>query len=187
MATDNAASALGRILEHHGDAVDGAAVAAAWVAALPLKADTVEALPMHDLLVRLLEVGARAGRGPWLCTCLARCTQQPARRTQPLCAALSATLSATRLKACLPPCLQARDARVLGAGNQAVPHLVGAMVAVLGRGTKLVAGDVGLRMAALLQQLQAAVPAEVATQAVARLNSKQQARLQAYMSGSVPE
>eukprot|EP00955_Chlamydomonas_euryale_P025523 269296-Chlamydomonas_euryale.AAC.1 len=43
MATDNAVSTLGKILEFHSDAVDAAAVAAAWLGALPLTADHVEA------------------------------------------------------------------------------------------------------------------------------------------------
>lgn len=46
MATDNAVSALGRLLLHHGPALGpdgGAAAAGLWVSNLPLKADTVEA------------------------------------------------------------------------------------------------------------------------------------------------
>ncbi len=36
------------------DSLDSAAVASAWLNALPLTADAVEAVAQHDLLVRLL-------------------------------------------------------------------------------------------------------------------------------------
>ena len=55
MATDNAISALGALLAHHSDVLDGDAVAAAWVAALPVKADAVEATRAHAQLVAALE------------------------------------------------------------------------------------------------------------------------------------
>jgi hypothetical protein len=66
MATDNAVSALGRLMEHHSEALgeNALAVADAWVAALPLKVDTMEASAMHELLVRLLEVRVRLVQGP---------------------------------------------------------------------------------------------------------------------------
>ncbi len=135
MATDNAVSALGRLLEHHSDTLNGAAMAEAWVAALPLKADAVEACSMHELLVRLLE---------------------------------------------------AQDARVLGPGGKHVPHLIGAMVFILGRGTEFVNADVGPRMVRLLQALQPQAQ-EAAAAAFAGLSEKQKARFQAWMAGQVPE
>ncbi|GFR44315.1 hypothetical protein Agub_g5527 [Astrephomene gubernaculifera] len=58
MATDNAVSALGRILAHHGEALGadgGAALAALWVGNLPLKVDLVEATAMHEQLVQMCE------------------------------------------------------------------------------------------------------------------------------------
>ncbi|KAK9821719.1 hypothetical protein WJX81_003315 [Elliptochloris bilobata] len=55
LATENAVAALGRVLERHGDAVDGAAVGSAWLAALPLVEDRVEARVTHAQLVRLVE------------------------------------------------------------------------------------------------------------------------------------
>jgi len=48
-------AALGRVLERHGDAVDGAAIGSAWLAALPLVEDKVEARATHAQLVRLVE------------------------------------------------------------------------------------------------------------------------------------
>lgn len=64
MATDNAVSALGKILEFHGEAVDAAAVAGAWLGALPLTADAVEGVVQHELLVRLLEAQDPRVLGP---------------------------------------------------------------------------------------------------------------------------
>jgi hypothetical protein len=64
MATDNATSALGALLQHHSDVLDGDAMAGAWVAALPIKGDAVEAVRAHAQLVAMLEVGGR-GRGAW--------------------------------------------------------------------------------------------------------------------------
>jgi hypothetical protein len=56
MATDNAISALGALMEHHSDVLDGMALGEAWVGALPVKADAVEACKNHDMLLRLVEV-----------------------------------------------------------------------------------------------------------------------------------
>jgi len=135
MATDNAVSALGRILEFHGDAVDGAMVAGAWLGALPLTGDAVEAVVQHAFLVRLLE---------------------------------------------------ARDARLLGPNNANLPKIVSIAVQVLGHGTRYIAGDVGLRLAAQLHQLQGMVPADVAAGALAALSEKQRGNCQTFMSGQVP-
>ncbi|KAG1673229.1 hypothetical protein FOA52_013109 [Chlamydomonas sp. UWO 241] len=132
MATDNAVSTLGKILEYHSDVIDSAAVAAAWLAALPLTADHVEAQGQHALLMRLLE---------------------------------------------------AREPNV----SSNLPKVAAVLVRVLGGGTRLITGDVGLRAAALLTQLQASVPAEVITAAGAALSAKQQAAFQVYMTGVVPE
>ena len=55
LATENAVAALGRVLDRHGDAVDGAMVASAWLSALPLVEDRVEARATHAQLVRLVE------------------------------------------------------------------------------------------------------------------------------------
>ncbi|PNH09582.1 Importin-5 [Tetrabaena socialis] len=58
MATDNAVSALGRILAHHAEALGpdgGAAYAALWLGSFPLKADAVEATAMHEQLVQMCE------------------------------------------------------------------------------------------------------------------------------------
>lgn len=62
MATDNAISTLGLLLQHHSDVLDGEAMAAAWVAALPIKGDAVEGVRAHAQLVAMLEVGG-VGRG----------------------------------------------------------------------------------------------------------------------------
>jgi hypothetical protein len=61
MATDNAIAALGALLQHHAPALDADALGAAWVAALPIKGDAVEAVRAHKQLVAMMEV--RAGRG----------------------------------------------------------------------------------------------------------------------------
>ncbi|KAK9810031.1 hypothetical protein WJX72_003666 [[Myrmecia] bisecta] len=55
MATDNAISSLGKILEHHPSMVDGAALGATWVNSLPLTSDVVEAKAVHAQLVRFIE------------------------------------------------------------------------------------------------------------------------------------
>lgn len=71
MATDNAVSALGALLAHHSDVLDGDALAAAWVAGLPIKGDAVEAVRAHAQLVALLEVRRGAtGGGGWRRVCL---------------------------------------------------------------------------------------------------------------------
>jgi len=57
MATENAISALGKILEFSSEGIDANAVAGAWLAALPLTCDRVEAQQQHHFLVRLLEAG----------------------------------------------------------------------------------------------------------------------------------
>lgn len=136
MASDNAVSALGKLLEFHSDVVDGAAVASSWVNYLPLTADAIEAQSQHEMLVKLME---------------------------------------------------AHDRRILGENNQHMPKLVSIMVVVLGRGTELIAGEVGLRMAALLHQLQHAGPgAELVPIEFAKLTPKQQATFGTYMSGQIP-
>uniref|UniRef100_A0A7R9V0M6 TOG domain-containing protein n=1 Tax=Chlamydomonas euryale TaxID=1486919 RepID=A0A7R9V0M6_9CHLO len=133
MATDNAVSTLGKILEFHSDAVDAAAVAAAWLGALPLTADHVEAQSQHELLVRLLE---------------------------------------------------ARDPRV----SSSLPGVAAILVRVLGGGTRLCSADVGKRGAALLaEMLSMPVPADAIATAGAAMTPKQQAALQAYMAGGVPD
>lgn len=55
MATDNAVSTLGKIVQHHADTIDSAAALEVWVNALPLKADFAEAEVQHSMLVKLLE------------------------------------------------------------------------------------------------------------------------------------
>ncbi len=54
-ATDNAVAALGKVLEFHGECVDGGAVGGLWVNALPLQNDVAEAKYAHAQLVRMLE------------------------------------------------------------------------------------------------------------------------------------
>jgi hypothetical protein len=46
-------------------------------------------------------------------------------------------------------------------GNVQLPKIVAVGVTILGRGTRLVSGEVGLRLAAQLHSLQASVPPEV--------------------------
>ena len=58
-ATDNAVSALGKVLEHCGDCADGATLGETWVGALPLTADVVEARIVHEQLVRFVETSDR--------------------------------------------------------------------------------------------------------------------------------
>ena len=52
--SDGAVAAV-QLLEFHGDAVDGAAVAGAWLSCLPLTVDEVEARVAHEQLVRTVE------------------------------------------------------------------------------------------------------------------------------------
>lgn len=49
------ASVPRQVLEFQADAVDGKAVAATWLAALPLTTDELEGTVAHEQLVRLLE------------------------------------------------------------------------------------------------------------------------------------
>lgn len=65
-----------QMLEFHGGAVDGKAVAAAWLGALPLTADELEAAVAHEQLVRLVEASdPRWAACPVLhCVC---CSSQP--------------------------------------------------------------------------------------------------------------
>ena len=58
MATENAVSALGKVLEGHSGALappDAARAWGVWAASLPLVEDKVEARAVHAQLVRLLE------------------------------------------------------------------------------------------------------------------------------------
>ncbi|KAF8055485.1 IPO5 [Scenedesmus sp. PABB004] len=132
MATDNALAALAALLEHHGDVLDGAAMAELLVGGLPLTSDAVEAAKVHEFLVRRLE---------------------------------------------------AQDARVLGPNSAHLPALVSAFVRVLGRGTDLVDGGVGLRMAGLLHSMGPRLPPGVVEGAFAGLKEKQQAAFSTYMAG----
>lgn len=54
-ATDNAISAIGKIIEYHSDVVDTRLIADTWLRFLPLKSDQAEAVIVHDQLVRMLE------------------------------------------------------------------------------------------------------------------------------------
>jgi hypothetical protein len=54
--------------------------------------------------------------------------------------------------------LEAQDARLLAGGPQALAGLGAILGEVLGQGTKLIAGPVGLRAAALVKAMQASVP-----------------------------
>lgn len=133
MATDNAISALGSLLQHHSDVLDGEAVAAAWVGALPIKGDAVEAVRAHAQLVAMLE---------------------------------------------------SQDVRVLGAGGKHIPHLVGVMVQVLGRGSDLVDADVAPRMVKLAVALRANPQyAPLFDQAFAALSDKHKANFTAHFEG----
>jgi hypothetical protein len=53
-ATDNAIAALGNIVAYHADSIDNKAVPTAWVNALPVKGDAVEAQKQHELLAKLV-------------------------------------------------------------------------------------------------------------------------------------
>ena len=116
MATDNAISTLGKIVEGpYADCtgLDAAAVAGMWLAALPLTADHQEAQSQHELLVRLLEardvrvlgqvrsvdareVGQKAGRGKQNC-----CPSPPC---SPLPSALAPSLGLTSMLLGSQPC-----------------------------------------------------------------------------------
>jgi hypothetical protein len=130
-ATENAVSALGKILELHPDCVDPAA-AQLYVAALPVTEDEVEAKVVHAQLLRFL---------------------------------------------------QASDPRILGEGNANLPALVGVLVRVLARGEALAEPADAAGMAALLRQMQSALPAEVFAGFVGALKPKQQATLRAVLEG----
>ena len=84
-------AALGRVLDRHGDAVDGATVASAWLSALPLVEDRVEARATHAQLVRLVEASdarcALPAAGTLLimvfgCGCWTSARKQPCMRSK---------------------------------------------------------------------------------------------------------
>ncbi|MEW5314066.1 MAG: hypothetical protein WDW38_005590 [Sanguina aurantia] len=64
MCHDNAVSTLGKLWEHHSELMDVGAVAAVWVAALPLLSDAIEAQAMHEMLARMLEASDPRVLGP---------------------------------------------------------------------------------------------------------------------------
>ncbi len=68
--------------------------------------------------------------------------------------------------------------------NAHVPKIVSIAVTVLGNGTRLVAGDVGLRLAQVLAGLQP--PAELVQAELAKLKERQRNNFQSYMAGTVP-
>jgi hypothetical protein len=73
---------------------------------------------------------------------------------------------------------------VLGAGGKHIPHLINVMAQVLGRGKDLVEGDTGLRMAKLLQALQANPQyTSLVEAAFAALSDKHKANFTAHMEG----
>ncbi|KAI7835878.1 hypothetical protein COHA_010225 [Chlorella ohadii] len=78
--------------------------------------------------------------------------------------------------------IQRSDPRILGDNNANLPKIVEVFVKVLAKGDKLVDADVSKQMAALLKQMQAALPAEVFQGFVASLKPKQQQRLQEVLS-----
>ena len=58
MATENAISSLGKVLEFQPDVVDAAQskqLADAWLHSLPIVEDTVEAAVAHRMLVKFIE------------------------------------------------------------------------------------------------------------------------------------
>eukprot|EP00955_Chlamydomonas_euryale_P087405 364287-Chlamydomonas_euryale.AAC.18 len=80
--------------------------------------------------------------------------------------------------------LEARDPRV----SSSLPGVAAILVRVLGGGTRLCSADVGKRGAALLaEMLSMPVPADAIATAGAAMTPKQQAALQAYMAGGVPD
>jgi len=81
----------------------------------------------------------------------------------------------------------AKDPRVLGEGNKNLQKLVEVYMRVLGQGTELAEAEVGRVMAGQLQEMMGVVPGEVAQAIAAQLGPKQQAALQAYMSGQTPQ
>ena len=70
--------------------------------------------------------------------------------------------------------------------NARLPQIVKTAVTVLGHGTRLVAGEVGKRLAAQLHALQGSVPPEVAAGALASLSEKQRTSFNTYLSGNIP-
>lgn len=54
-ATDNAVSALGKVIEHRQDCLDGTPLVATWLSHLPIRHDLTEAHAAHAQLLRLLE------------------------------------------------------------------------------------------------------------------------------------
>jgi hypothetical protein len=174
---------------HHADSIDNAAVPTAWLGALPLKGDAVEAAAQHELLVKLVagqdarilgegnahlpkivsvfvQVRAAAWRPRWRGWLLLQAAAGEAVHGGAWTCAKAQPLGAGAPADLTPPC---------------PPPLQ-----VLGRGTELVSAEVGLQMVALLQQLQASVPQQLLASSVGELTEKQQANFHTYMSGSAP-
>ena len=146
-ARDNAVSALGKLLDAPAEAlstgsgaspaVDGSAIAAAFLARLPLRSDLAEARTSAARLVRLVE---------------------------------------------------GSDARVLGVGNAGLPAVVAALAGVVGAAGR--AGGAGAasaepetvaRAAALLMQMQGALPAAMMAAATQGLKPAEMAALTAAL------
>eukprot|EP00803_Ostreobium_quekettii_P007365 evm.model.scf_89.2 EVM.evm.TU.scf_89.2 scf_89:2360-4663(+) len=80
--------------------------------------------------------------------------------------------------------VESGDVRVLGESNKNLPHVIDVFVQVLGRGRDVVTKDVGVRMVALMNQMQGRVPAEVVQSSLSRLTGKQQQMFQSWMAGN---
>jgi len=78
------------------------------------------------------------------------------------------------------------DQLVLGENNKNLQKILEAYVQVLGHGTELVEGEVGLVIAKQIHDLASVLPAELLQNTASRLSVEHQANLQAYMAGRVP-
>jgi hypothetical protein len=193
-ATDNAIAALGKIVAHHADSIDNAAVPAAWLGALPLKGDAVEAQSQHELLVKLVSaqdariLGEGNAHLPKILSVfvqVGRCPRRLLAAAGGCCRCVWKGCACGSVDMChgagaQPPA----DSRP--PPHPTPPHTAHPPPQVLGRGTELVSEEVGRQMVALLQQLQASVPQQLLASSVGELTEKQQANFQAFMSGSVP-
>jgi hypothetical protein len=165
-----------QMLEFHGEAIDGNAVATAWLGALPLTADELEAAVAHEQLVRLVE--ASDPRYAPVCSVLAQHCSRNSLDALPeagagICCGMTAprssrsSHSAVEMQRHTPAISHSWASvavslhRILGEQNANLPRILGILAVVLARGTDLASEDTLRRMVTLLQHMRQGLPPQV--------------------------
>jgi hypothetical protein len=172
-----------QLLEFHGEAVDGKAVASAWLGALPLTADELEAAVAHEQLVRLVEasdprcdiwailhvptahlsinlVHLKHGFQLEPGVLHGRCSLH---HSHIQCLADVLALKRLLHEQMVHARLCTRVRRILGEQNSNLPRILGILAVVLARGEDLASQATLRRMVTLLQHMRQGLPPQVAT------------------------